>query len=364
MKVNVKKLACVAIAFSMIASVTACKKDKKKSSGAVEAAETFLDAAVSLDAKKLKKLPKSMEIDEDALSDLQDMADDEFISAVMAKASYEIDEDSIKEKKKSTTLKATVTFPDYEKAFEDADRDLDDFVDAIESQKEKKYQSVEVTLKFSVDDDQYTLTNADDFYNDIYVPMIATMSGNGVVVPTDPEPTITTTESEDPTTTTTEDILPTTTSPASNGTVSDLEFNEMKKVNFNQDSYRKAITNADPSALVMDMDIDESPDSYTAGYNLKQYVASISTVGDMMTGFYSFNSTEDCYRFFDDFTVDYMSGKTGYTLESDWGFLIRIYGKEYEVYYFSGSSMIFLTATLTEEASQMTTAIFSSIGAI
>ncbi|MBR5058071.1 MAG: hypothetical protein IKX04_05840, partial [Clostridiales bacterium] len=76
MKLNVKKFACVALSFSMIASLAACSKkdDKEKggddeATGCIAATETLMDAVVSLNAKKIKKLEKELGVDGDALSD-------------------------------------------------------------------------------------------------------------------------------------------------------------------------------------------------------------------------------------------------------------------------------------------------------
>lgn len=152
------------MAVAMIGSLAACKKSGKASSGLTDAANSVMEALISRSEKKLKK---TGDFSEDVLAQVDAMKDCDAVSAVMDKATFEIDEDSIKETKKGTSVKVVVTLPDSGAALEDAS-DEDEFIDAVSGQKEKEYTKVNLTLKFEVDDDKYTLTNGDDVVSDLF----------------------------------------------------------------------------------------------------------------------------------------------------------------------------------------------------
>lgn len=161
---RVKKLTCVVMAVAMIGSLAACKKSGKASSGLTDAANSVMEALISRSEKKLKK---TGDFSEGSLMTIDLMKDCDAVSAVMDKATFEIDEDSIKETKKGTSVKIVVTLPDSGAALEDAS-DEDEFIDAVSGQKEKEYTKVNLTLKFEVDEDKYTLTNGDDVVSDLF----------------------------------------------------------------------------------------------------------------------------------------------------------------------------------------------------
>ena len=161
---RVKKLTCVVMAVAMIGSLAACKKSGKASSGLTDAANSVMEALISRSEKKLKK---TGDFSEGSLMTIDLMKDCDAVSAVMDKATFEIDEDSIKETKKGTSVKVVVTLPDSAAALEDAS-DEDEFIDAVSGQKEKEYTKVNLTLKFEVDEDKYTLTNGDDVVSDLF----------------------------------------------------------------------------------------------------------------------------------------------------------------------------------------------------
>lgn len=161
---RVKKLTCVVMAVAMIGSLAACKKSGKASSGLTDAANSVMEALISRSEKKLKK---TGDFSEGSLMTIDLMKDCDAVSAVMDKATFEIDEDSIKETKKGTSVKVVVTLPDSGAALEDAS-DEDEFIDAVSGQKEKEYTKVNLTLKFEVDEDKYTLTNGDDVVSDLF----------------------------------------------------------------------------------------------------------------------------------------------------------------------------------------------------
>ncbi len=161
---RVKKLTCVVLAVAMIGSLAACKKSGKASSGLTDAANGVMEALISRSEKKLKK---TGDFSEESLMTIDLMKDCDAVSAVMDKAAFEIDEDSIKETKKGTSVKVVVTLPDSGAALDEAS-DEDEFIDAVSDQKKKEYTQISLTLKFEVDEDKYTLTNGDDVVSDLY----------------------------------------------------------------------------------------------------------------------------------------------------------------------------------------------------
>lgn len=249
MKANVKKIASLALTVAMVSSAAACGKDKKKESDskAIEAAETLLDATVSLNAKKIKKLDKSIGLDDGSIEALEKFCDDEGMSTVYGKASYEIDADSLKEKKDSASVDATITMPDCEAAYDDCDGDFDTFLELIEDQKEKDYTSFDVTIEFDVDDDEYTLANTDEYFETLFAPVSdyagsfeqgsksteepATSSTEEIpadTTPADTTPADTTPADTTPADTTPADTTPAeTTAPASPSGTSYIDFNNM-----------------------------------------------------------------------------------------------------------------------------------------
>ena len=194
-----KRLASLVLSVSMIVSLTACasKNEKKEDEPSfVSSATTFLDAAVKLDSKKIKKLDKEFGVGKSFVNELSDIADNKYVQTIMDKASFEIDEDSIKETKKKASCEVAVTLPDYEKAFNEAES-FGEFEDLISSQKEKKYKVQNLDLEFKIKDGEYILESeeAGDFIEDLYDEMLEMISDFEYVISqfTDrPTPTTTT----------------------------------------------------------------------------------------------------------------------------------------------------------------------------
>ncbi len=373
MKNSMKKLACVVMSFAIVASASACKS-KKKSSAAIDAANTFLEATVSLDAKKVKKLEKSLGVDSDFIDAVDEFADEDMMKAVFDKASFEIDEDSLKEKKSSASVKATISLPDYESAWEDAEGDADDFIDAIDGQKTKEYNSIDVTLKFDVEDDEYILTNAVDFYEDVYEPVFSAI-GDGDVDPIDPTPADTTPADTTPADTTPADTTPADTTPAdttpadttpadttpseTTGATVDptsLDYLDLKKTDLNLATYKSAISAADPIAFVVDSDPSEALISYT----ITEYCA---VLGETISAYYSFASAEDAHKYFEESCGAASTMASGYKLESDYGYMVLISGDTSIVYYFSGTGFAKFMYSMEEAPNNVVSSFFHNIGA-
>ncbi|MBQ5967166.1 MAG: hypothetical protein IJL60_05250 [Clostridiales bacterium] len=351
MKLNVKKIACMALSFSMIASLAACSKkdDKKKdddsdATGCVAATETLMDAVVTLNAKKIKKLEKELGVDGDAVADLEAVADNEFIAAVMEKASYEIDEDNIKEKKKTASVGVTVTLPDYEDAYDEAGDDIDDFKDAIDSQKEKKYQTVDVTVKFDVEDDEYTLSNFDEVCEAIYADMIETLDADIDVKPTETDMTVDTepTDTEPTTDTTPTDTTPAQTSDDTSATTSGAQGSlrkvEGKKIDLTQDAFKAAVANADTDAASGIFFSNVATE--VQGYQIVNTGMAIAGSGAMFM-YYEFDS-EDSAKSYADSSMPAAIGSiaTSFEKESDYNFCTYMYNDNVIVLYQTGKCAV------------------------
>lgn len=361
MKLNVKKFACVALSFSMIASLAACSKkdDKKKggddeATGCIAATETLMDAVVSLNAKKIKKLEKELGVDGDAVSDLQTIADEEFVAAVMEKASYEIDEDSLKEKKKTASVNVTVSMPDYEDAYDEAGDDIDDFKDALDSQKEKNYKTVDLTVKFDVEDEEYTLSNLDEICEDLFNDMLMTLPSGLMVHPTQTEPTDDT-EPTDTTPAQPTDTDPTDTTPAATddttstttaGAKGSLRAVTGKKVDFNQGVFEAAVANADADAAKGIMFSNQA--TQIQGYTVNTTGMAFSNSGVIYT-YYEFDSEASAQAYADTCMTGIESVATSYEKGNGYNFCMYMYGDMSIVVYQSGACMTTVLASENTE---------------
>ena len=359
MNMKVKKLACVTLSIAMIISAAACGKKsgkKKEASPAGEAAETVLEAVTSLSVKKLKKINGM----EETIDTFEAIASSDAIKAVLDKASYEINEDDIKEKKKKTTVPVTVTMPDYEAAAEEAEGDEDDFIEAIEAQKEKKYISVDVTLEFENDDDEYTLTNGPEFCEELLAPVLEACEDFIEISPstevtletdeTDPttaaptDDTAATTEPTDETkdttpaptddTSATDDTTATT---ASSGPAAKLEKVTPKKIKIDKDIFEKLLKEVDPDSAKSIISTGAGSVGSTA---TTETVVAYDAEFELMYQYYEFADVATAKGYFDSMTGSLKSICTNYEVSDDWGFVSYQYSDYTCIYYFSDNGMI------------------------
>ena len=339
MKLSTKKMACVALAFSMIASLTACKKDskKKESTGFTAAAEEALDCAISLNSKKIKKLDKNYGVDGVQLSYLYAISDNDMVKAVMEKASFEIDEDTVKEKKKSASCEATVKLPDYEEAYDEADGDEDAFIEEIDAQKEKKYKEISVKLVFDVDDEEYTWKNAEDVLDELYGDLLEVIDFDPLILETDetltPPDTKPTDDTETPPDTkptddtqtppdtqSTDDTLPTDdTKPTETGETAPLRDVKAKKVDLNQESFEAVLKAVDPEAAKDVTFIDMS--SELNGAKTVKLGSAYSHSFKVSYIYYEFETEDMAKKYFSDSTSSMQKYCTSYQVEDDWGYV-------------------------------------------
>ncbi|MBO4688454.1 MAG: hypothetical protein J5636_08075 [Clostridiales bacterium] len=351
MKSNLKKIACLAVSFALIISAVGCKDKKEdddskdESSGCVEAAETVLEAVCTLNSKKIKKLEKDFGADGDAVEELTKIADEhDFVKAVMDKASYEIDEESVKEKKKKATIEATITFPDYEDIYYEVDAWLESFIEEIDAQKEKQYQSTTVTLEFEVEDDEYTLTNLDAIIDDLYDPMIDVMPWAALDITTDP-PTSDDPTEPDPTDDPTDSSPAPTSSEEATATISDLS---VKKVELSPDAFKAALEAVDDATGSSFFDFNSETD--LGDFKAKNYCMGYSEDFENFYYYYEFNSVDDAKGYFDQGLLgvdEYVISKVE---ESDWGYAAYQYYSFTVVLYYSDAGLIYVGSASTESS--------------
>ena len=221
MRTLTKRAACLVLAAAMVGSLVGCsKKSDKKTDDVVAAAESVMDALIS---RSSKKLAKAGDFSDETIAAIDEFGGSDAISAVMKKASYEVDKDGVKEEKKGYSVPVEVKIPNVTDALNISDADESAFEEAIEDQKESDYEKVKLSLKFKEEDDEFTLTNGDDvaldLYSDDFSNVIEVM-GQKRTVTTDTEPTDPTDPTEtkpvdptEPPTTTTEAPTPTPTEP-------------------------------------------------------------------------------------------------------------------------------------------------------
>ena len=222
MKKRLISLASVMLTFSLLLTSCTSKSSKKKDKDSESDADEEIVEVFEGYGKQLKKLSVSKIADiapDTSLQDLDLSGDEEdIVKALVKKASFEIEETEIKEKKKTSTCtaKVKVNYVDLEKILDnfDGEADAESIIEAIDKAKTSK-KSVKISLES--DDGEWKIV--DD-------SAICDLLFNGLedleyyLDPIDPtttteEPTTTTTE--EPTTTTTEQPT-TTTEPDSSTT--------------------------------------------------------------------------------------------------------------------------------------------------
>ncbi len=150
----------------------------------LDAADSFIEALLSTDSKKVSKTLVEDDQESDYLEEL-DSYDSTIVADILENAGYEADEDSVKVKKDEGSAEYEITIADPEDVADGSD---------IEDADEK---SITVTIEFELDDDEWLVSNFEDVYEDIFdEDLTALADGN---VSSKPVETEETTETEEPT---------------------------------------------------------------------------------------------------------------------------------------------------------------------
>ena len=106
MRTLTKRAACLVLAAAMVGSLVGCsKKSDKKTDDVVAAAESVMDALIS---RSSKKLAKTGDFSDETIAAIDEFGGSDAVSAVMKKASYEVDKDGVKEEKKGYSVPVEV----------------------------------------------------------------------------------------------------------------------------------------------------------------------------------------------------------------------------------------------------------------
>ncbi|GEM_PF-4247478 len=348
MKLNVKKLACVMLSLSMIASVTACKKSgKKEAEGCIAATETILNTITALNSKKMKNLQKSYGVDSEDIDYLKSLSGNDMVKTVMGKAIVEVDEDSADEKKGSATCDAVVKLPNYEDAYDEADGDPDSFEEEINKQKEKKYQEVNLTLEFDVDEDEYTWTNASDVLEDLFGDMVEVLEFDpSLPVDTEVDDTTVRTRTTPPTTSA-QDAAP-------------LRDVTAKKVDLSEDVIASALNEADPEAAQTLNFFDSDTD--LSGFKLTRLGMAYSHSYNVNFSIYVFENADSAKQYFEQ-TTGYMEKyAVSFQSEGDWGYMSYQVGTLTFGVYYSGN--IYISMSIYDGAPEYVDIIPSFVEAL
>ncbi len=197
----IEKYISLLLALIMVMGACSCGKKKKGNSELEEAAQNVTKAILSFDTKDMQK---NGDFSEETITRITGFDQIEGMKVLAGKAFVEVDADSMKESKKSVSIKVTVSLPDYEAVLKDGPEDEEAFITEVKKQKEKSYKKISVTLKFSEEDGEYFLTNGDDVVEKVFPDedmqiLYAFFTGENVSLPTDDsDPTSTTSPSRAP----------------------------------------------------------------------------------------------------------------------------------------------------------------------
>ncbi|MBO4927456.1 MAG: hypothetical protein J5379_04310 [Clostridiales bacterium] len=187
----IKKLTSVVIIVSMIGACAGCKKKKDSTQVIQEKAESVMEAVLSGKGKTASKVG---DFSDESLARINAVGDCDAIKALLEKTSYEVSAVSTTKGKKSMVCKIDVSMPDYVAAIEESGANTDDFIDAVDDQKENNYLSIELTMRFKEEDGEYVLTNGDTVVTTLYSDeMINTLAAflieSGAEIEVDPTAT-------------------------------------------------------------------------------------------------------------------------------------------------------------------------------
>ena len=183
----IEKYISLLLALIMVMGACSCGKKKKGNSELEEAAQNVTKAILSFDTKDMQK---NGDFSEETITRITGFDQIEGMKVLAGKAFVEVDADSMKESKKSVSIKVTVSLPDYEAVLKDGPEDEEAFITEVKKQKEKSYKKISVTLKFSEEDGDYFLTNGDDVVEKVFPDedmqiLYAFFTGENVSLPTD-----------------------------------------------------------------------------------------------------------------------------------------------------------------------------------
>ncbi|MFA6338196.1 MAG: hypothetical protein WCX26_05705 [Saccharofermentanales bacterium] len=179
MKGIVKTVTAV-LSISMLASLASCSLFDKSKEECIEVGDEFVEAALAREIDDCIDVC----IDEDDAQILKNYEDGglstvdyEVLDAIIENATFEADEKSADCSKKDGvgSIDYIISVPDFEAAMDEEPEDIDEFIDILADIEET--QEYIVTLEFELDDEDWFISNPEDFMEDFYDKV----SDNGIL---------------------------------------------------------------------------------------------------------------------------------------------------------------------------------------
>ncbi|MBR3058543.1 MAG: hypothetical protein IKG93_11325 [Clostridiales bacterium] len=174
------RIISILVAICLILPLASCGDDKKK---ACELhTEEFLSVML---ARKYRLVRILTDLSDGYISSIQQIAADEYIDAVMEKATYTIEKDSIQESEKKASCTCILLVPDYESALSSSDGSLESFTAEIQAQEPEKYQTYKFDIKFRIEEGYWVVTSAETIYQDLFLKMHTILENGKIPVISD-----------------------------------------------------------------------------------------------------------------------------------------------------------------------------------
>lgn len=327
----VKQVISILVSVGIIMSVAGCSKRKEKTEDGsvfIEKAESFMDSLLSLDYKKMQKEG----FEEEDLASLQEFEENHFgLRETLEKATYEIDEDSLSIGNTSANVEVAVMMPDYQKAAEDAEGDLQEYLNAINSQKKKDYQSFTVKIRFRIKDDASYIINQNELHRNVITPVYLTAIR---LTLESHQKSIQEKQATSSATTT----VPTETSPA---VILQFLIGDMKKVELNEEVFANAVRKTDSSIIEI-----EAPHEVDDPESQMTKLGSVIS-GNVMYTYSEFATETAAEKQFDSLSTIAESSGQYYVKEPGWGCSACQYSSVSMMIYYSGTVVIMCSSSET-----------------
>ena len=315
------RIVCIFLALVFLFSSVSCSKKASESEpeekpGCYSATEEFFDYLIASDTKQLKMLEG---ITDKHIELVNTMTQVSQMKRVINKSYYEIDEDSIIEKKTKAYCEVDVMVPDYSAAVAKLDIKpesfFSDFYDAVDKQNKKDYKTIALEVNFKIKDEEYIIQNADELFVKFYTPLSNALEEYTSQIPED------------------------------YGKKKDgfFVFPDLKEVGLSKDVFKSVLSETDPQAL--EKLAESSVDMDNSDFTL--YLSAIS--GDILYTYVEYMTSDECRK--DSETLSYLakSGGPFYHFEDDWGCSVWQYEDSTYLIYFSGKSQIHIICNETSE---------------
>jgi len=320
MKGAVKKAVCIILSFLLVFSLASCGDDEKKTACETHAEEFFS----AFFARKYRLVHILTNLSDGYIDSIKQIAANEYIDAVMERAFFTIDKDSIKERTSRASCNCSVSIPDYEKAISASDGSLEGFTALLTEQPVEQYTVMKFELRFRMEEGYWVVTTAEKIYQDLYVKMSTVLLEKNIPVISD----------------------------KNIDTTGNLYFIIPAQL-VTLDVFKTAIKLSGDDAYKDYIEADTSKAGADKNLLAYAYSADSATVYQ----YYSFPSVKDAADYFGDVYLYYNRGTSHEkNKKNNWGFLTAHYDDDSGAYWFWYESTIILVETKNESTSK--TAIY------